>query len=216
MLRVVFSVVLLGWVGSVQAYSIWDNGSYITNTTPGGNCSDCGTAGWSVFDDFIFTENSVISSVEFDAAFSGSASLYKINVGVWSGVGTDLISMQSFDLDSELGISLIENIVDANYTISIDLNDIELFDGTYLLSLQGQKRDGSLGYMTFSHDADNGYGSNAIQYNMVSGTTYYVEYDVPFRLNGVTRVSEPPVIAHMGFGLLGLFGLSRRRIKTQK
>lgn len=180
---------------------VWDNGSATTNT--GGNCSDCGTSTWKVFDDFTFGADTTIGGISYDAAFSGQVTDFEVSVQFWTGINTGLLETQTFDLGSSPAVNLTANTPVAgstNYTVDIDLTDLLLTAGTYYVSVQGSNGGQ---YMAFG-PAYSGQGANAHQVRTSSGSVNPRGYDMPFRLMGTTSVPAPATMVIFGLALLGV------------
>ena len=200
----------------VQAATIViDNGTGTSNTS--GFCSTCGLIsdgpGLVVFDDFTLSEDATLNKISWDAVFATQVSTTNFQIGIWTGINSDLIMQFNFS-GNDLS-SIVTNQVNFGTntfsTIAYDFTDTDLVAGTYYISLMG----------------DNMYFPSAIQgggivpeandipaylVTMSSGDIRQMDFELPYRLTAtVSEVPVPAAVWLFSLGLIGLIGIARRK-----
>ncbi|MDX2464538.1 MAG: PEP-CTERM sorting domain-containing protein [Porticoccus sp.] len=186
--------------GQLNAAVVYNNGSSTTHT--GGYCSDCSGGGWTVYDDFTLSANTVIGGIEWDAAYyAGTDTSNDITISFSSAVGSGLIASSTFTWSDVV----TNNNSNVNSTFYADLVDLAFNAGTYYLSIY-----------SYNHFMPNSSGNGVWQ---TRGDATFVRDSayIPFRLFGendvVGHVPVPTTLVLMSLGLFS-FGVCQRRKKA--
>jgi len=223
MLRVLFTLVFLGWVGSVHAILIeignynsiggfvetapydgnFDNGTLKNDSTVASFSIVASDHWWSrVGLQFELPEIQNIDSASLILPFSSAYNSPTIEVNGYSGDG--VVTRTDVVIDNLIGTFELPNL--SNPPIHYVYLDVTNFIQDLLVDLNNEYAGFNLRiendlFATNTHDA----------YLWTGRIDHFLDGNIIGPILDIQTIPEPPAIALMGLGLLGLFGFSRRR-----
>jgi len=208
MLKAALAGLVLSVSGFVNAGLIYDNGSAIGDSFRCAETSGVCSGTWTLFDDFIVSDDSNITSITWTAILYGGLADYNFS-NIWIYDNDPVFNSGSLLFSHSGAGTLVANgLINNAYDISLTGFSEMLTSGTYWLGIQHNTTS------NYGTVARSGNPINATQWqNSGSGSKYASQPELAFRINGIpTDVPEPSTLAIFA---LGIMGLASRRYKKQ-